>query len=127
MKPIAPGTVIFDRHRGYGVLTSVNLLTGWVAARFGADGGHGGLATTQSNRYTITSFVQRDGEKERSFVRTGAIHHLRSRLQVESWSGVLIDRRSGQLRRPRMSFAAIKVLRVGRKRCKSNEKQKTFH
>ena len=37
MKPIAPGTVIFDRHRGYGVLTSVNLLTGWVAARFGAE------------------------------------------------------------------------------------------
>ncbi|MEB0029418.1 L-asparaginase [Undibacterium sp. RTI2.1] len=35
MKPIAPGTVIFHRHRGYGVLTSVNLLTGWVAARFG--------------------------------------------------------------------------------------------
>lgn len=35
MKPIAPGTVIFHRHRGYGVLTAVNLLTGWVAARFG--------------------------------------------------------------------------------------------
>lgn len=35
MKPIAPGTVIFHRHRGYGVLTSVNLLTGWVSARFG--------------------------------------------------------------------------------------------
>ncbi len=35
MKPIAPGTVIFHRYRGYGVLTSVNLLTGWVAARFG--------------------------------------------------------------------------------------------
>jgi hypothetical protein len=35
MKPIAPGTVIFHRHRGYGVLTSVNLLSGWVAARFG--------------------------------------------------------------------------------------------
>lgn len=37
MKPIAPGTVIFHRHRGYGVLTAVNLLTGWVAARFGAE------------------------------------------------------------------------------------------
>ncbi|MES2934468.1 MAG: L-asparaginase [Pseudomonadota bacterium] len=35
MKPIAPGTVIFHRFRGYGVLTAVNLLTGWVAARFG--------------------------------------------------------------------------------------------
>lgn len=37
MKPIAPGTVIFHRHRGYGVLTAVNLLTGWVAARFGSE------------------------------------------------------------------------------------------
>lgn len=37
MKPIAPGTVIFHRHRGYGVLTAVNLLTGWVSARFGAE------------------------------------------------------------------------------------------
>lgn len=35
MKPIAPGTIIFHRLRGYGVLTAVNLLTGWVAARFG--------------------------------------------------------------------------------------------
>lgn len=35
MKPIAPGTVIFHRYRGYGVLTAVNLLTGWVGARFG--------------------------------------------------------------------------------------------
>lgn len=35
MKTIAPGTVVFHRHRGYGVLTTVNLLTGWVAARFG--------------------------------------------------------------------------------------------
>ena len=35
MKAIAPGTVVFHRHRGYGVLTSVNLLTGWVTARFG--------------------------------------------------------------------------------------------
>jgi hypothetical protein len=35
MKALAPGTVIFHRHRGYGVLTAVNLLTGWVAARFG--------------------------------------------------------------------------------------------
>ncbi|WP_395825325.1 L-asparaginase [Collimonas sp.] len=37
MKPIAPGTVIFHRYRGYGVITSVNLLTGWVAARFGSE------------------------------------------------------------------------------------------
>lgn len=37
MKPIAPGTVIFHRHRGFGVLTAVNLLTGWVSARFGAE------------------------------------------------------------------------------------------
>lgn len=35
MKPVAPGTVIFHRHRGYGVITAVNLLTGWVSARFG--------------------------------------------------------------------------------------------
>lgn len=37
MKPIAPGTVIFHRYRGYGVITAVNLLTGWVAARFGSE------------------------------------------------------------------------------------------
>ncbi|WP_339939556.1 L-asparaginase [Undibacterium luofuense] len=37
MKPIAPGTVIFHRHRGFGVLTAVNLMTGWVSARFGAE------------------------------------------------------------------------------------------
>jgi hypothetical protein len=37
MKPIAPGTVIFHRHRGYGVITSVNLLTGWISARFGSE------------------------------------------------------------------------------------------
>jgi hypothetical protein len=37
MKAIAPGTVIFHRHRGYGVLTAVNLLTGWVSARFGSE------------------------------------------------------------------------------------------
>lgn len=37
MKVIAPGTVIFHRHRGYGVLTAVNLLTGWVTARFGSE------------------------------------------------------------------------------------------
>jgi len=37
MKPIAPGTVIFHRYRGYGVLVSVNLLTGWVTARFGSE------------------------------------------------------------------------------------------
>ena len=35
MKALAPGTVIFHRHRGYGVITSVNLLTGWVSASFG--------------------------------------------------------------------------------------------
>ncbi len=38
MKAIAPGTVIFHRYRGYGVITSVNLLTGWVSARFGDEG-----------------------------------------------------------------------------------------
>jgi hypothetical protein len=38
MKPIAPGTVIFHRYRGYGVITSVNLLTGWITARFGNEG-----------------------------------------------------------------------------------------
>jgi len=37
MKPIAPGTVIFHRYRGYGVIVSVNLLTGWIAARFGSE------------------------------------------------------------------------------------------
>lgn len=37
MKPIAPGTVIFHRHRGYGVIVTVNLLTGWIAARFGSE------------------------------------------------------------------------------------------
>ena len=37
MKPIAPGTVIFHRYRGFGVLTAVNLMTGWVAARFGSE------------------------------------------------------------------------------------------
>ena len=37
MKPIAPGTVIFHRYRGYGVLIAVNLLTGWVSARFGSE------------------------------------------------------------------------------------------
>jgi hypothetical protein len=38
MKPVAPGTVIFHRYRGYGVITSVNLLTGWISARFGSEG-----------------------------------------------------------------------------------------
>jgi hypothetical protein len=38
MKPIAPGTVIFHRYRGYGVITSVNLMTGWISARFGNEG-----------------------------------------------------------------------------------------
>ena len=37
MKPVAPGTIIFHRYRGYGVLTAVNLLTGWVSARFGSE------------------------------------------------------------------------------------------
>lgn len=35
MQPIAPGTVVFHRFRGYGVLTAVNLLSGWVSVRFG--------------------------------------------------------------------------------------------
>lgn len=38
MKPVAPGTVIFHRYRGYGVVTSVNLMTGWISARFGDEG-----------------------------------------------------------------------------------------
>ena len=37
MKPVAPGTVIFHRHRGYGVIITVNLLTGWISARFGSE------------------------------------------------------------------------------------------
>ncbi len=37
MKPLAPGTIIFHRHRGYGVITTVNLLTGWICARFGSE------------------------------------------------------------------------------------------
>ncbi|MDR1311129.1 MAG: L-asparaginase [Burkholderiaceae bacterium] len=37
MKPIAPGTVVFHRYRGYGVLMAVNLLTGWVSVRFGSE------------------------------------------------------------------------------------------
>ncbi|MBV8666273.1 MAG: L-asparaginase [Burkholderiaceae bacterium] len=37
MKPVAPGTVIFHRYRGYGVITAVNLLTGWISARFGSE------------------------------------------------------------------------------------------
>jgi len=35
MKALAPGSIVFHPHRGYGVLTAVNLLTGWVGARFG--------------------------------------------------------------------------------------------
>jgi hypothetical protein len=35
IKAIAPGTIVFHPHRGYGVLTKVNLMTGWVGARFG--------------------------------------------------------------------------------------------
>ncbi len=34
MKPLAPGTVIYHQYRGYGVVTSVNLMTGWISARF---------------------------------------------------------------------------------------------
>lgn len=34
-KPLAPGTIVFHPARGYGVLTAVNLMTGWVGARFG--------------------------------------------------------------------------------------------
>lgn len=37
MKPVAPGTIIFHRYRGYGVVTAVNLLTGWISARFGSE------------------------------------------------------------------------------------------
>lgn len=37
MKPLAPGTVIFHQHRGYGVITGINLLTGWISARFGGE------------------------------------------------------------------------------------------
>jgi hypothetical protein len=37
MKAVAPGTVIFHRHLGYGVITHVNLLTGWISARFGSE------------------------------------------------------------------------------------------
>lgn len=36
-QPIAPGTVVFHRFRGYGVLTTVNLLSGWVSVRFGQE------------------------------------------------------------------------------------------
>jgi hypothetical protein len=34
-RALAPGTVVYHASRGYGVLTSVNLMTGWVSARFG--------------------------------------------------------------------------------------------
>ncbi len=34
-KALAPGTVVFHPDRGYGVLTMVNLMTGWVSVRFG--------------------------------------------------------------------------------------------
>lgn len=37
MQAIAPGTIIFHRYRGYGVIVSVNLLTGWISARFGSE------------------------------------------------------------------------------------------
>lgn len=35
MKAIAPGSVVFHRYRGFGVITTVNLLTGWISVRFG--------------------------------------------------------------------------------------------
>ncbi len=56
MKPIAPGTVIFHRYRGYGVLTTVNLLTGWVAARFGDE------ARTLDLNLSSDEVVHADGE-----------------------------------------------------------------
>lgn len=56
MKPIAPGTVIFHRHRGYGVLTAVNLLTGWVAARFGNE------ARTLDLNLSTDEILHADGE-----------------------------------------------------------------
>lgn len=37
MKVLAPGTVVFHRYRGYGVITTLNLLTGWIAVRFGSE------------------------------------------------------------------------------------------
>jgi hypothetical protein len=37
MKVIAPGSVVFHRYRGYGVIMAVNLLTGWVSVRFGSE------------------------------------------------------------------------------------------
>ena len=56
MKTIAPGTVIFHRHRGYGVLTAVNLLTGWVAARFGNE------ARTLDLNLSTDDILHADGE-----------------------------------------------------------------
>lgn len=35
MAVLAPGTVVFHRYRGYGVITTINLMTGWVSVRFG--------------------------------------------------------------------------------------------
>ena len=40
MKALAPGTVIFHRHRGYGVITHVNLLTGWISRALRQRGAH---------------------------------------------------------------------------------------
>lgn len=37
MKTIAPGTIVFHRFRGYGVILTVNLYTGWVSVRFGEE------------------------------------------------------------------------------------------
>ncbi|GAC1434390.1 MAG: hypothetical protein NVSMB6_31650 [Burkholderiaceae bacterium] len=37
MKSVAPGTVLCQSYRGFGVITAVNLLTGWICARFGSE------------------------------------------------------------------------------------------
>jgi hypothetical protein len=35
MQVLAPGSVVFHRYRGFGVITTINLLTGWISVRFG--------------------------------------------------------------------------------------------
>lgn len=35
MQVLAPGSVVFHRYRGFGVITNLNLLTGWITVRFG--------------------------------------------------------------------------------------------
>lgn len=37
MQVLAPGSVIFHRYRGFGVIVSLNLLTGWITVRFGSE------------------------------------------------------------------------------------------